>query len=143
LFEEVTRLDPGVHWDWVELGRLYQSAGRLSDALAATKHAADNAKTERDQAVALGELGDVQVKRGDLAGALVSFRKALAITETLAVLDPNNTDWQSDLSVSYFKVGGVQMKQGDLAGALASFRKYLGIMETLAAVGSERRRSTA
>src|SRR5579872_2318890 len=22
-FEEVTRLDPGVHWDWVELGRLY------------------------------------------------------------------------------------------------------------------------
>ena len=26
-FEEVTPLDPGVFWDWVELGRLYQSAG--------------------------------------------------------------------------------------------------------------------
>ena len=27
-YEEVTRLDPGVHWDWVELGRLYSAAGR-------------------------------------------------------------------------------------------------------------------
>ena len=26
-YEEVTRLDPAVHWDWVELGRLHPDAG--------------------------------------------------------------------------------------------------------------------
>ena len=25
-YEEVTRLDPAVHWDWIELGRLYPDA---------------------------------------------------------------------------------------------------------------------
>src|SRR5664279_5678185 len=100
-FEEVTRLDPGVSWDWVELGGLYQSAGRLSDALTATKHAAESGKTEPDQEVALGELGNVQVKQGDLAGALASYRKELGIAESLTARDPANTDWQRDLSVSY------------------------------------------
>ena len=31
-FEEVTRLDSEVQWDWVELARLYSDAGRLADA---------------------------------------------------------------------------------------------------------------
>ena len=31
-YEDVTRLDPGVHWDWITLSRLYQDAGRLADA---------------------------------------------------------------------------------------------------------------
>ena len=131
-FEEVTRLDPGVAWDWVDLGRLYQSAGRLSDALTAAKHAAETAQTERDQEGALDELGNVQVKQGDLAGALASYRKALGIRETLAARDAANTDWQRDLSVSYNKQGDVQVQQGDLGGALSSYRKALGIAETLA-----------
>ena len=25
-YEEVTRLDPAVHWDWIELGRIYPDA---------------------------------------------------------------------------------------------------------------------
>jgi hypothetical protein len=59
-FEEVTQLDPGVHWDWVELCRLYRSAGRLPDAKEAADRAAETANTERDRSVALNELGDVQ-----------------------------------------------------------------------------------
>ena len=35
-FEEVTRLDPGVHWDWVELARLHKDAGSLAAAHHAT-----------------------------------------------------------------------------------------------------------
>ena len=104
-FEEVTRLDPGVFWDWVELARLYQSAGGLSDALTASKHAAEAAQTEREQGVALSELGNVQVQQGDLAGALSSYRKALGIAETMAARDPINTGWQHNLSVSYNKLG--------------------------------------
>jgi hypothetical protein len=44
-FEELTELDPGVHWDWVELGRLYQVLGRLPDALRAAERAAATAET--------------------------------------------------------------------------------------------------
>ena len=130
-YEEVTKLDPGVPWDWVELGRLYQSAGRLADAKEAAQHAAATGKTERDQSVALIELGDVQAKQGDLAGARASYRKALEIAERLAAGDAGNTDWQRDLSVSYEKVGDVQAKQGDLAGAVASYRKAQGIARSL------------
>lgn len=62
--EEVTTLDPGVQWDWVELARLYQSAGRLSDARIAAQHAADIARSEHGRGVALNELGNVQKKQG-------------------------------------------------------------------------------
>ena len=118
--------------DWVEWNRLYQSAGRLPDARIAAQHAADTAGSERDQEVALSELGDVQKQQGDLAAALVSYRKDLAIAETLAARDPGNTDWQHDLSASYERLGDVQTKQGDLAAALASYRKEQEIAETLA-----------
>ena len=48
-YEEVTRLDPGVHWDWVELGRLYTDAGSLPAALRAARSAADTAENDRDR----------------------------------------------------------------------------------------------
>lgn len=36
-YEEVTQLDPGENWDWVELTRLYKDAGRLADAAKAAR----------------------------------------------------------------------------------------------------------
>src|SRR5262245_55801735 len=50
-YEEVTRLDPGVHRDRVELSRLYRDGGRLSAALRAAKAAADTAADDRGRAV--------------------------------------------------------------------------------------------
>ncbi|MEO8630329.1 MAG: hypothetical protein ABI612_19855, partial [Betaproteobacteria bacterium] len=46
-YEEVTSLDPGVHWDWIELGRLYRDVGKLPDALRAAKAAGDHAQSDR------------------------------------------------------------------------------------------------
>ncbi len=129
-FQEVTRLDPGVLRDWVELDRLYQSAGRLPDARIAAQHASDTARSERDQEVALNEMGDIEEKQGDMAAAPASYRKAIGIAETLAGRDPGNTDGQRDLSVCYARVGDLQAKQGDLAAALASYRQTLAIAET-------------
>jgi tetratricopeptide (TPR) repeat protein len=77
-------------------------------------------------------LGYIRVQRGDLAGALKSYRDGLAIAERLATSDPGNTGWQRDLSVSYDRVGDVQVAQGDLAGALKSYRDSLAIAERLA-----------
>jgi len=132
-FEEVTKLDPDVSWDWVELDRLYQSAGRLSDARTAAEHAAATARSERDQEVALSEVGDVQEEQGDRAAARVSYQKSLDIGEKLADRDPGNMDWQQDLAVNYGRVGLVYVQQGNLAAALTYYGKSLSIQETLAA----------
>jgi hypothetical protein len=75
-YEEVTRLDPGVSRDWVELSRLYQAAGDLTDASAAAKHAGETAKKEGDQETALDELGDVQTQQGTWPGRCPPIAKA-------------------------------------------------------------------
>ena len=78
------------------------------------------------------EVGVVQEARGNLAGALKSYRDSLAIRERLAQSDPGNADWQRSLSVAYGRVGDVQMAQGDLASALKSYGADLAIRERLA-----------
>lgn len=104
-YEEVTRLDPGVHWDWIELGRLYHAIGNLPAALrtahASTKTAAD----DRDRSVANNAVGDVLVAQGDLPAALTAYRASHAIFETLAKRDPGNAQWQVDVAVSCAKLG--------------------------------------
>jgi hypothetical protein len=85
----------------------------------------------RQRAVALGKQGDVSTGRGDLSGALKSYRDSLTITEKLANRDPSNALWQRDLSVSVEKVGDALNAQGDLAGALKSYRDSLAIREKL------------
>src|SRR5215831_3797841 len=131
-YEEVTRLDPGVHWDWVELGRLYTDAGSLPAALRAARSAADTAENDRDRSVGLIAIGDVQVAQGDLSAALTSYRASLAIFERPAKADPSNSQWQHDLSVSDITIGEVQRAQGDLSAALTSYRAALAIFERLA-----------
>ena len=55
-YEEITELDPGVHLDWVELGRLYFDSGKLIGAERAARQAAEKAVDEYDNARALSEV---------------------------------------------------------------------------------------
>lgn len=96
-FEELTRLDPGTHWDWIELGRLYMDAGQLAGAASAASAAASTTADDRDRSAAFAALGDVLVAQGDGPGALAAYRKSLAIHEPLAARDLANTQWQRDL----------------------------------------------
>ena len=132
-FEEVTRLDPGVHWDWIELGRLYRRAGRLADARRAAEAAARTAEDDRERAVASSAQGDVLQAQGDGPGALAAYRRSHTLHETLAARDAQNSDWQRDLSVSHERIGDVLRAQGDGPGALAAYRRSLALRETLAA----------
>jgi tetratricopeptide (TPR) repeat protein len=77
-------------------------------------------------------VGDIHVERGDLAGALKSFREGRAIAERLARADPGNAGWQRDLSASYYRIGDVLVGHGNLAEALKSFRDGRAIAERLA-----------
>jgi tetratricopeptide (TPR) repeat protein len=131
LYEEVTRLDPGEHSDWVQLSRLYRDAGKLSNALRAAEAAVNTAKSDRDRSVAFGERGNVLVVQGDRRAALESYRAALGITERLVKADPANTEWQRDLSVDYERIGDVLLEQDDLPASLESYRETLAIRERL------------
>jgi tetratricopeptide (TPR) repeat protein len=122
-YEEVTRLDPALHWDWVELGRLYQDAGRLPDARRAAERAAATAGDDRDRGVALHELGVIQRAQGDLRAARQAFEQYLAIARRLAAADPSSASLQRDVSVSLNKVGDVLVAQGDLAGARTRYEE--------------------
>jgi tetratricopeptide (TPR) repeat protein len=90
---------------------------------------------QRDLCVSHIKLGDVQQERGDLAGALKSYRSGHVIAERLARSDPGNSDWQRDLEVSQSRLGDVQRAQGDLAGALKSYSDSLAVAERLARSG--------
>jgi hypothetical protein len=66
-----------------------------------------NAVSQRDLAVAHGNIGDVQRAQGDLAAALSSHQASLVIRERLAKADPGNAVSQRDLVISYVKLAGV------------------------------------
>ncbi|KMW60723.1 TPR repeat protein [Candidatus Rhodobacter oscarellae] len=131
-FEEITKLDPSRHWDWVELSRLYEIAGDLSNGLAAAEASEAAAVTDRDRSVSLNEIGDVRLAQGDLPGALEAYTRGLEIAEALAGQDKGNAGWQRDVWVSLNKVGDVRLAQGDLPGALEAYTRGLEIAEALA-----------
>ena len=109
--------------------------GDLNEAEARLQRVLTLVKTD-DQAFykywAMIGLGDIERKRGDLAGALKSYNDSLAIADRLAKSGPGNAGWQRDLSLSFANIGIVQMAQGNLAGALKSFSDGLAIAERLA-----------
>ena len=131
-YEEVTRLDPGVFWDWVELGRLYQDAGRLPDALRAAKAAAGVAANDRDRSVAFNELGDVQEAQGDLPAALTSYRASLAIAERLAKADPGNARGSATCRCRTTRSATCRWRRAICRRRSTSYRASLAIAERLA-----------
>ena len=68
-YEAVTRLDPGVFQDWLNLSRLNQEAGRVSEARRTIAQAQGTASSDRERAIALAALGDLLIEHGDVAGA--------------------------------------------------------------------------
>ncbi|HKP11824.1 MAG TPA: hypothetical protein VJZ91_06920, partial [Blastocatellia bacterium] len=106
------------------------------DSLAA--EAAGDASLQRELAQAYQKVGDVQgypfeANLGDTAGALASYRKALAISEALVSDHPSDAGMRRDLLVSTERIGDVLQATGDTAGALEYQRKALGYGQALAA----------
>jgi len=133
-FQQLTRLDPTMTSDWLELGQLYREQGRLADAKKAVEAAYKNLgdSDERARSVVLDEFGEVSVQAGDLAGAKARFEEGLAIRRKLAQANPTSAEAQRDVSVSLEKLGDVTVKAGDLAGAKARFEEGLAIARKLA-----------
>jgi tetratricopeptide (TPR) repeat protein len=133
-YEQLTRLDPGMTWDWIYLGWLYTERGQLDQA----RQSAESAYRSlaggdgRNRMVVLSALGDVAVQTGDLAGARARFEECLAIARKLAHDNPSSAAAQRDVSVSLERLGNVAVEAGDLAGARARFEECLAIDRKLA-----------
>ena len=115
-YAKAAQLDPddveGVYWN----GAYQLDAGRLDTAQAAFERVVSNGNPEDSDRLlwAKNGLGDILVQRGDLSGAVKSYKDGLTIVERLSQSDPGNAGWQRDLSVSFNKIGDVQVAQGDL-----------------------------
>jgi eukaryotic-like serine/threonine-protein kinase len=101
------------------------------DGLAA--ESAGDATLQRELATAYEKVADVQggyrqANLGDAAGAIESYRKALAIRLTL----PPDAEVRRELLRNYGKLGEGLAGSGDSAGAIANSRLALGIAEKLA-----------
>lgn len=96
-----------LHWDWVNLSRLYRNANRLPDAAQAAQNARTTATSDRDRSGALDENGDILVKQGDLPGALQRYEEGLTIRRAQVKADPRNAVAQRDLSISLFNLARI------------------------------------
>ena len=134
-YAKAAKLDPdninGMFWH----AYMEQDAGNLAEAeraYNAVLGAGVKGKDDFELYWARLGLGDINVARGNLPGALSIYQEASSDAERLAKADPGNAGWQRDLSVSYEKVGDVLKDQGNLAEALKAYRDSLAIAERLA-----------
>jgi serine/threonine protein kinase/tetratricopeptide (TPR) repeat protein len=99
-----------------------------------SREAAGDASLQRELAAAYEKVGEVQgnpfaANLGDPAGALASYRKALAIRESLAV--PDSEESRRNLANDYEWVGMALESLRDYRGALEYYRKDFTIKEAL------------
>ncbi|HEV3408664.1 MAG TPA: protein kinase [Chthoniobacterales bacterium] len=110
---------------------LVQLAQGYLDGL--SQEAAGDLSLQRELATAYQKLGDVKSELhnaniGDTAGALESYRKALALRETLVAANASAA-LRLELAVSYRRYGDVLAKTGNTAAALISYQKTLPLLE--------------
>jgi eukaryotic-like serine/threonine-protein kinase len=137
------------------LARSYQSVGEVlpllgkpNDGVADLRKAAETFETlvratprDRDLRVQLADcyqsLGDLQghsglQNLGDRAGALQSYRKAIAVFDAMAVEDSSDQKARGGAAVMRIRIGDMQREQGDLDAAEENYHAALERAESLA-----------
>ena len=93
----------------------------------------DNAEARRDLGIDYQDLGLIQIKMGDFAGAIEHFRKSLAMDEAALAADPRNAGAQRDVAFGHSQIGDVLTLRGDYAGAGESYRRSVALLDALSA----------
>jgi serine/threonine protein kinase len=102
-----------------------------------SQEAANDSTLQRELAAAYEKVGDVQgnpfaANLGDTAGALASYRKALAIRESINTAETHSDDNLQALASDYERVGLGLEASGDHRGALEYYSKDFSIRDLLA-----------
>jgi serine/threonine-protein kinase len=79
------------------------------------------------------QIGAVRQARGDLEGALESFRESLALARELSARDSSNADWQLQLAYAHFYLADALRRENDLDGAMEHLQEYRSIAQRLVA----------
>ncbi len=87
--------------------------------------------SRRDQAIALGEIGDAKLQANEPAGALAAYEESLAIRRDLAA-DSGDAEAERDLAAGFAKVADALVGLGRREDARAADEKALAIFESLA-----------
>jgi eukaryotic-like serine/threonine-protein kinase len=101
------------------------------------QQAGQDASLQRELALAYQKVGDVQgnptnANLGDSAGALVSYRKALAIVQKLLADHPEDASARRSLGVLHEKLSDLQAWNGDPRAGLENARAALAIFQAIA-----------
>jgi non-specific serine/threonine protein kinase/serine/threonine-protein kinase len=103
-----------------------------------SREAAGDRALTRELAEAYRRVGDVQgnpfmANLGDLAGALASYRKAIALLEPGIAAPEASDEERSTLATSYLVGSGLLLTEGNPAKALEMAKKGLALRQALAA----------
>jgi hypothetical protein len=123
-FETARKLDGREFVSLVTLRRLYSGLNRPDEARDAANSAVAAARTDRERAIALDELGDVCMIARDGAGAKQAYEQSLSIVRGLLDRNPRDNERLRDLAVGHYKLAnlGLDVPQ-NLNGAIAAFEK--------------------
>lgn len=107
----------------------------LTDALGYYRgfiaEAADDPTFQGDLALTYAKVGSVTEQTGDPARALVAYRQAQTILETLVRERPDAEKPRAQLATCHNNAGQVLMRQGKIAEARASHRRAIEIQKSL------------
>jgi tetratricopeptide (TPR) repeat protein len=123
--ERAHELDPRQFVTLVSLRRLYSGSGRLNEGRDAATAAIPLAADDREQAIALDELGEACMFLKDIPAAAQAFERSLSIVKTLAEREPRNVEFRRDLAIGHFKLARLGGDDGreHLAQSIAAFEK--------------------
>lgn len=101
------------------------------------KEAKTDASLERELAAGYERIADVQgqprqANLGDPSGAATSYKKALAIRESLAAANPNDLEVRRQLCPNYGKLSDLLLSNGDAQGAIGYTQEGMELARTLA-----------
>lgn len=130
-YERAINSDPPDFWGHIFLGRLVETSGQASARRTHADAALQASANEREQLVALIELGDALSATADVDGAGEAYFNGLAIARGLARRNPDERDCLRDLSVILERIGDLEMLRPDLLGARRAFSEAWHLIEIL------------
>ncbi|HPI11141.1 MAG TPA: tetratricopeptide repeat protein [Catalimonadaceae bacterium] len=144
----------GASWDWVDLGKAvaqncagvsrqlgilygkvgdsYEELGWMESSLrhwGKANHIFVALKDQKNLAISISKLGDLNQEMGDLPEALSFFEKGKELAEQLFLQDPRSERFQHGLAISFSKLGKLHKDLGNLHKALDFFEKVNYLFE--------------
>ena len=128
-----------------QLGSISTQAGQVADSLAYYRKSValreqmiaehpNDVTVQRDLMIAYGHVGDSTgspflLSTGDPHGALVWYRKAAQIAETMAASDPSDNQAHTDLGVILMRIGSVLEAPAEARESLAALDRSAAILD--------------